>query len=279
MLGHTFYHNTIRRYVILFGTLFNDIHINREDTSQGVTRAIKVPISYGPKEKMLARLDADPDLKRPAIVLPRMSFELTDLNYGPTRKLNTIGKIVAANPDDTNSAKYQYTPVPYDLNFILSIAVKNADDGTRILEQILPFFTPSWNSTVDLIPELGIKLDIPIVLNAVSSEDSYEGDFEARRSIVWTLSFTMKGYIFGPTRPSSGSALGANLIKLANINFYDTSTYNNINDAVGNTDVVESITVAPGMTANGLPTSNAALSVSSDQINANDNYGYIITKS
>jgi len=278
MLGHTFYHNTIRRYVILFGTLFNDIHINREDTSQGVTRTIKVPISYGPKEKMLARLDADPELKRPAIVLPRMSFELTDLNYGPTRKLNTIGKIVAANPDDTNSAKYQYTPVPYDLNFILSIAVKNADDGTRILEQILPFFTPNWNSTVDLIPELGIRLDIPIVLNAVSSEDSYEGDFEARRSIVWTLSFTMKGYIFGPTRPANGSSSGQ-LIKLANVNFYDTSTYTDIDNAVSNLDIVENITITPGMAANGSPTSNASLSVSSDQINANSNYGYIITKS
>ena len=278
MLGHTFYHNTIRRYVILFGTLFNDIHINRVDTGGSVTQTIKVPISYGPKEKMLARLDADPNLNRPAIVLPRMSFELTDLNYGPTRKLNTIGKIVAANPNDTNAAKYQYTPVPYDLNFILSIAVKNADDGTRILEQILPFFTPNWNSTVDLIPELGIKLDVPIVLNAVSSEDSYEGDFEARRSIVWTLSFTMKGYIFGPTRPANGSG-GGQLIKLANVNFYDTSTYTNINDAVGNLDVVENITITPGMLANGSPTSNASLSVSSDQINANDNYGYIITKS
>jgi hypothetical protein len=278
MLGHTFYHNTIRKYVILFGTLFNDIHINREDSAHGVTRTIKVPISYGPKEKMLARLDADPDLKRPAIVLPRMSFELTDLNYGPTRKLNTINKIVAANPDDTNAAKYQFTPVPYDLNFILSIAVKNADDGTRILEQILPFFTPNWNSTVELIPELGIKLDIPIVLNAVSSEDTYEGNFEERRSIVWTLSFTMKGYIFGPTRPANGAG-GGQLIKLANVNFYDTSTYTNIDDAVGNLDVVENITITPGMLANGSPTSNASLSVSSDQINANDNYGYIITKS
>jgi len=279
MFGHTFYHNTIRKYVILFGTLFNDIHINREDTSHGVVRTIKVPISYGPKEKMLARLDADPDLKRPAIVLPRMSFELTDLNYGPTRKLNTLGKIVGVDPANPDSTKYQYTPVPYDLNFILSIAVKNADDGTRILEQILPFFTPSWNSTVELIPELGIKLDIPIVLNAVSSEDSYEGNFEERRSIVWTLSFTMKGYIFGPTRPSSGGGLGATLIKLANINFYDTSTYTNIDDAVGNLDAVQTITVAPGMFPNGSPTSNSSLSVSSDQINADDNYGYIITKS
>lgn len=278
MLGHTFYHNTIRKYVILFGTLFNDIYLNRVDTIGGVSRTIKVPISYGPKEKMLARLDADPNLNRPAIVLPRMSFELTDLNYGSTRKLNTIGKIVAANPNDTNSAKFQFTPVPYDFNFILSIAVKNADDGTKILEQILPFFTPNWSSTVDIIPELGIKLDIPIVLNAVSSEDSYEGDFEARRSIVWTLSFTMKGYIFGPTRPSE-SGLGASLIKLANVNFYDTSTYTNIDDAVGNLDIVRNIDITPGMLANGSPTSNASLSVSSDQINSNSNYGYIVTKS
>ena len=242
MFGHTFYHNTIRKYVILFGTLFNDIHINRVDVNGGVNRTIKVPISYGPKEKMLARLDADPDLKRPAIVLPRMSFELTDLNYGPTRKLNTIGKIVAANPDDANSAKY------------------------------------NWNSTVELIPELGIKLDIPIVLNAVSSEDSYEGNFEERRSIVWTLSFTMKGYIFGPTRPTHSPG-GAPVIKLANVNFYDTSTYNDIDEAVGNLEVAENITITPGMIANGSPTSNASLSVGPDLINANDNYGYIITKS
>ena len=278
MFGHTFYHNTIRKYVILFGTLFNDIHINRVDVNGGVNRTIKVPISYGPKEKMLARLDADPELKRPAIVLPRMSFELTDLNYGPTRKLNTIGKIVAANPDDANSAKYQFTPVPYDLNFILSIAVKNADDGTRILEQILPFFTPNWNSTVELIPELGIKLDIPIVLNAVSSEDTYEGNFEERRSIVWTLSFTMKGYIFGPTRPTHSPG-GAPVIKLANVNFYDTSTYTDIDAAVGNLEVAENVTITPGMIANGSPTSNASLSVGPDLINANSNYGYIITKS
>lgn len=278
MLGHTFYHNTIRKYVILFGTLFNDIHINRVDTDRNVTRTLKVPISYGPKEKMLARLDADPNLNRPAIVLPRMSFELTDLNYGPTRKLNTIGKIVAANPNDANSAKYQYTPVPYDFNFILSIAVKNADDGTRILEQILPFFTPNWSSTVDLIPELGIKLDVPIVLNAVSSEDTYEGNFEERRAIIWTLSFTMKGYIFGPTRPTSAEGT-APIIKLANVNFYDTSTYTNIDDAVGNLDVVEKVQITPGMLANGSPTTNAAASVSSDLINANSNYGYIITKS
>lgn len=277
MLGHTFYHNTIRKYVILFGTLFNDIHINRVDSDRNVTRTLKVPISYGPKEKMLARLDADPNLKRPAIVLPRMSFELTDLNYGPTRKLNTIGKIVAANAGDPNSAKYQYTPVPYDFNFILSIAVKNADDGTRILEQILPFFTPNWSSTVDLIPELGIRLDVPIVLNAVSSEDTYEGNFEERRAIVWTLSFTMKGYIFGPTRPTGTNS--APIIKLANVNFYDSSTYTNIDNAVGNLDVAENITITPGMLANGSPTTNAAASVSSDLINANSNYGYIITKS
>lgn len=272
MFGYTFHHGLIRKYVILFGTLFNDIFINRVHPTTGHITNIKVPISYGPKDKMLARLDADPNLQRPAIVLPRMGFELTDLNYAPTRKLNTIIKHVSIDPNDDNKVKYSYNPVPYDFNFILSIAVKNADDGTKILEQILPFFTPEWTPSVDLIPELGIKHDIPVVLNAVSSEDSYEGDFETRRALIWTLSFTMKGYVYGPVRSSS-------VIKIANTNFYDATTYSDIDDAVGNAEVASSIDIAPGLLANGSPTSNASLSVSTNLINANDNYGYIITKS
>lgn len=278
MFGYTFHHGLIRKYVVLFGTLFNDIHINRVNPSSGDITNIKVPISYGPKDKMLARLDADPNLQRPAIVLPRMGFELTDINYAPTRKLNTIIKHVAVDPDNGNQLKYTYNPVPYDFNFILSIAVKNADDGTKILEQILPFFTPEWTPSVDLIPELGIKHDIPVVLNAVSSEDSYEGDFETRRALIWTLSFTLKGYVYGPVRPAAGG-VGGSIIKLANINFYDSSTYSDIAASVGNVDIAETVTVAPGLLANGSPTSNAAASVNSDLISANDNYGYIITKS
>jgi len=271
MFGHVFYHDTIRKYVILFGTLFNDIFINRPDTERKINQTIKIPISYSPKEKMLARIDGDPNLTRPAIVLPRMGFELNNVNYAPERKLNTLIKHSALDTTNPNVMKYQYMQVPYDFNFTLSIAVKNADDGTRILEQILPFFTPSWNSTVDLIPEMGIKLDIPVILNSVSSEDTYEGDFINRRALIWTLSFTLKGYVFGPIKSSE-------VIKLANTNFYDTTIYDNIDNAVGNSDVISSVDVEPGLLANGSPTSNSSLTISVDQIDANDNYGYIITK-
>lgn len=270
MFGHTFYHDTIRKYVILFGTLFNDITINRQ-TESNKTVSIKVPLSYAPKEKMLSRIEGDPNLNRPAIVLPRMGFEMNTINYASERKLNTVTKHVALDLNDDNKLKYSYMHVPYDFNFTLYIAVKNADDGTRILEQILPFFTPSWTSTVNLIPELGIKLDIPVILNSVTSEDTYEGNFETRRALTWDLTFTLKGYIFGPVK--SGE-----IIKLANTNFYDTTVYENIDSAVGDADVVSSVDVKPGLLANGSPTSNSSLTVSVDQINANDNYGYIITK-
>ena len=272
MFGYTFHHGLIKKYVVLFGTLFNDIYINRVDPTSSDITNIKVPISYSPKDKMLARLDADPNLQRPAIVLPRMGFELTDINYAPTRKLNTLIKHTAIDPDNGDQLKYTYNPVPYDFNFILSIAVKNADDGTKILEQILPFFTPEWTPSVELIPELNINHDIPVVLNAVSSEDSYEGDFETRRAIIWTLSFTLKGYVYGPVRKS-------NIIKIANTNFYDSTVYDSIDASVGNVDIASSVDVLPGLLANGSPTSNSSLTVSPDQINANDNYGYIITKS
>ncbi|NDD84707.1 hypothetical protein EBZ38_10630 [bacterium] len=271
MFGVSFYHNTIRKYVVLFGTLFNNIFINREDTNNDRIVTIKVPISYSPKEKMLARIDGDPELKRPAIVLPRMGFELRSLNYASERKLNTLQKMYNIDSTDTNKIQYNYMHVPYDLNFILNIAVKNADDGTRILEQILPYFTPSWNSTVNLIPEIGLNLDIPVVLNSVTSEDTYDGGFENRRALTWTLEFTLKGYIFGPVKSSE-------IIKLANTNFYDTTIYDNINDAIGNTDIISSVDIEPGLLANGSPTSNSSLTVNVENIDANDNYGYIITK-
>lgn len=251
--------------------MFNEVFINRPNPTTDIINTIKVPLSYSPKEKMLARIDGDPNLARPAIVLPRMGFELTSINYAPERKLNTLQKNLAVSTTDKDILKYQYIQVPYDFNFTLSIAVKNADDGTRILEQILPFFTPQWTSTVELIPEMGIKLDIPVILNSTTSEDTYEGDFITRRALIWTLNFTLKGYIFGPIKSS-------NIIKISNTNFYDTTVYDNIDTAVGDADVISSVDVKPGLLANGSPTSNSSLTISVDQIDANDNYGYIVTK-
>lgn len=271
MFGHKFYHGSIRKYVTLFGTLFNDIQIDRLDSNGGTYQTIKVPISYGPKEKVLARLDQDPNIDRKyAVLLPRMSFELTNINYAGDRKLATINRNVRINTADEKTIKYQYNPVPYDMMFTLSIMVKNAEDGTRIVEQILPFFTPEWTPTVNLVPEMNISMDIPVVLLDVVSQDTYESNFEQRRSLTWTLNFILKGYLFGPVKK-------AGIINIANTNFFDATLYDNIDTAPGNAELLETVTIIPGLTANGEPTSNSSISVDKDEIQANDNYGYIIT--
>jgi hypothetical protein len=264
MFAQTFYHGHLRKYVVLFGTLFNDIYINRVDRDDGAQlNTLKVPITYAPKDKLLARVDGDPELNRPvAQILPRMSFELNSLSYAPTRKLSTVKKgYVKQDAFSPERLKYIYNPVPYDLNFSLYIAVKNTEDGTRILEQILPYFTPEWTTTIKLIPELDVILDIPTVLTSVSSQDTYDGQYIDRRALVWTLDFSMKGYIFGPVKKSE-------VITLANVNFYTTID----NEA----PVEENITITPGLTSNGQPTSNAQLTIDRSLISSNSNYGYII---
>lgn len=271
MFGHKFYHGSIRKYVALFGTLFNDIEIDRLSSTGSVYQTIRVPLAYGPKEKVLVRLDQDPNLNRKyAVSLPRMSFELTNINYDSDRKLPTINRNVKVDANTDKRVKAQYMPVPYDFMFTLSIMVKNAEDGTRILEQILPFFRPEWTPTVNLIPEMSISMDIPVVLLDVVSEDKYEGNFEERRSLIWTLNFLMKGYIFGPVTKTG-------IITLSDINFMDATQYDDIDTAVGNAPIIEELQMKPGLTANGQPTSNASLSVDRDSIAANDNYGYIKT--
>lgn len=292
MFGHTWYHGTIRKYVILFGTLFNDIYINRPSTTTDTIRTLKVPISYGPKEKTLARINADPNLNRPvAMTLPRMSFEMISSNYAGDRKLITINRNVRVNPDNSEQLLYQYNPVPYDFTFELNIMVQNADDGTRILEQILPFFTPDWTTTVNLIPEMGLKYDVPVVLNSVDSTDTYEGDYETRRALIWTLTFTLKGHIFGPIRKSEAikNAITRAFAAADNFNLelFGVVDENGIVVTEGdpadpkNTEGVElavDISTTPGLLANGSPTSNSSLSVDVSEISANDNYGYIITR-
>ena len=266
----TFYHGSLRKYVTLFGTLFNDIYINRSDSAHNVTQTIKVPLVYGPKEKSLARLEADPNLtKSVAITLPTMAFEITTLSYAPSRKLPTINRR-AKQGSTPSGTKYQYNPVPYDISFSLYIMVKNQEDGTQILEQILPYFTPEWTSTINVLPEMGIKADIPLVLLNVTPQDTYEGNFETRRAIVWTLDFTMKAYFYGPVRESK-------VINLVNVNFFETSGFDNIDDAVGSIiDPKDLIQVEPGLDANGNPTSNASSSIPRNDITANSNYGYIV---
>lgn len=270
MFGRTWSHDTIRKYVILFGTLFDNIYINREDSAGNPVQTLKIPLNYGPKDKFLARLNSDSTLNQStAVTLPRMAFEITTMNYASERKPNTINRLTKAYSSDNDKVSYQYAPVPYDFTFSLYIMVKNAEDGTKIIEQILPYFTPEWTATVNLVPDVNGKYDIPIILNDVSMEDTYEGNFETRRAIIYTLTFTLKGWLFGPTKTSE-------IIKEINVDIrIPSSTALPIvaNTAVGNSVV---ITITPGLTANGEPTSNAAASVASANIAVSDNYGFII---
>lgn len=261
MFGSTYYHGVIRKYIIMFGTMFNDIDVQRFDKNGNRIQTLRVPIAYGPKEKFLVRLAADPNLDRDvAITLPRMSFEILDMAYNPTRKLPSTVKNAAVLSTDTGKLNRQYAPVPYDFNIGLSIFVKNADDGVQILEQILPFFGPEWTNTLNLIPELNLKLDVPTVLTSVTTEDTYEGDFTVRRALIYNLNFLVKGYLFGPVK-SQG------VIKR-------TIVQTSLNLET-NTPIVSTLQVEPGLTANGTPTSSAGVTVPLAQITANSNYGFI----
>jgi hypothetical protein len=271
MFGRTWNHDSLRKYIIVFGTVFNDIYINRLSATNEVLQTLKVPLTYGPKEKVLARLDQNPEmLNQVGIVLPRISFEMSTLEYDSTRKLNTLNKLTkqSATAGTDDEVKYQYQPVPYDMQFEMNILVKNAEDGTRIVEQIVPYFTPDFTVSVNLVPEVDGPRDIPIILNSITSQDQYEGSFEQRRALIWTLNFTMKGWLYGPTKKSK-------LIKIAETTFRlpeDVATGNTTNTS--NTIVVTS---RPGLTANGTATSNAAASIPYEEIISTDDYGFINT--
>ena len=267
MFGHQYYNQVIRRYVVMFGTLFNDIIVQRFNKAGQRIQALKVPIAYGPKEKFLVRITQDPELTNQSQVsLPRMGFEMTGMSYMPERKLSSTQRRVntVGTTGSNNSIKTVYTPVPYDFNFSLSVFVKNADDGVQILEQILPFFTPEWTTTLKIIPEMNIKHDVPTVLQSVTTEDAYDGDFETRRSLIYNLDFLVKGYIYGPIKKSG-------IIKRTMVDFI-----NSANTSLQQGNRIEKITITPGLDANGNPTANSAQSISIDNISANDNYGFAI---
>ena len=213
MLGTYFYHEILRKTVIGFGTLFNNINIRHKDASGTTFSTLKVPLAYGPMQKFLARIQQQPDLDREtAITLPRLSFEMQGVQYDPTRKTGIAQTFLTKN--GTN-AKRVYMPVPYNIGFELSIMAKLSDDSLQILEQILPYFQPSFNITVNLISSIGEKKDIPIVLESINYSDQYEGGFESRRTIVYTLSFVAKTYLFGPVAENPEG-----LIKKVDVDYY-----------------------------------------------------------
>ena len=205
MLGQQFYHETVRNVIVAFGTMFNNINIVRKDNSGVVTQSMKVPLAYGPKQKWLTRLDADPSLgSAVAITLPRLGFEIGSLSYDSTRKLNRVQKFkkVKSSSSNANKLDTQFMPVPYNMDITLYAMAKNSDDALQIVEQILPFFQPDYTLTLNDMADMGIKRDVPIILNDVGYEDNYQGDFESRRAIIYTMGFTTKFYLYGPVTSS-----------------------------------------------------------------------------
>jgi len=265
MFGNSaYYHGILRKYVIMFGNMFNDIDVVRYNNAGTAVQTIRVPIAYGPKEKFLVRLRADPNLDRDiAIQLPRLSFEINNIAYSPNRGLNKLTRNVGINVNDNNKFKSIWTPTPYDISITLYGMFANQEDAVQVVEQILPYFRPEWTHTLNLVPEIGDKYDIPTVLNDLTIEDTYEADFQTRRAIIYSFNFTVKGYLFGPTT-------NRGVIKRAIIDL----SANSIVDVPNNVR----LDIKPGLLANGSPTTNATASLAYSQISGNTDYDFTFEK-
>ncbi len=210
-----FYHQIIRKTVIGFGTLFNNLEVRHQDDNNNSVSTIRVPLSYSPTQKLLQRSRQEDLNKKVEITFPRMAFEMTGISYDPSRKASITQSFKTNSTADGRSLRKVYLPVPYNLTFELNILSKLNDDSLQILEQILPFFQPALNVTIDLVSSIGEKKDIPIVLENISQSDDYEGDFNSRRTIIHTLRFTAKTHLFGPVADNADG-----LIKKVQIDYY-----------------------------------------------------------
>jgi len=212
MFGNHFYHATMRKSVAVFGTLFNDINVIRNAADGSVLNQVKVPLSYGPKEKFLSRLDQEHGRNQPvALKLPRMAFEITDLSIDANQKLSKMNKIVESNTSDSTKKKVIDQHTSYDIGMSLYIMAKSQDDGLQIVEQILPYFTPDYTVSIRPVDTFNFSQDVPVILNSVNIDDSYEGDYATRRVLIYQLDFTMKMKFYGPTNDNSSIIREINL--------------------------------------------------------------------
>ena len=266
MLGNQYaYFGLYKKFITLFGILFTDVFIQRDDANGNRIDNIEVPLSYAGKDKILARLLADPNIDKPAaIVLPRMSFEFNGLNYDSDRMLNSVGKVGLKDITDPNKLKTLFNGVPYNLSWSLYVYVKNEEDGAKIIEQILPYFRPDFTINAELIPEMCLSMDIPIILSNITRQDMLDGSFKDRRVLIWKLDFIMKVYFFG-------QVLKKPIIKFVNTTIYD-----------GSNNAVAIQTIQPGLTANGQPVNIIAnttpantVSVPANTIFIDQNWGII----
>jgi T4-like virus Myoviridae tail sheath stabiliser len=214
-MANVFYNRIIRKLVVGFGNMFNDITLVRYNPDFTEAERMIVPIIYGPKEPYVFRMEEDPTLgKKVQVTLPRMSFELNGFTYDASRKQNTNVKQFAQT---TNGLISQYNPVPYNFDFSLYVYVRNIEDGTQIMEHILSYFTPDYTIKLNLVPEMGIVKEIPVVLNSTSQEIDAEGDWErGTRNVIWTLNFTAKGFIFGKINDASKGVITHSITSIFN---------------------------------------------------------------
>jgi hypothetical protein len=222
--SNVYYHGIIRKCIVGFGSLFSDIYIDRREgdsVTGAVIQRLQIPLAYAPKEKWIVRLDQDPSLENHVYTtLPRMSFEIIGYNYDPQRKVNRMQQLKCG--DGTGAVSTMYTPVPYNLDLSLYILTKTQEDGLQIIEQILPTFTPEYTLSINVVPDMNVKIDVPIVLNSVSVQDDYDGDFQMRRFVTHSLNFQMKMNLFGPIS-------GRNVIDTVNANVGNNEDFTNPN--------------------------------------------------
>lgn len=260
--NNNFYHASIKKYVAIFGSLFNDIYITREDANGVPYDTFKVPIAYGPRDKFLARVEEDTELNRPyALQLPRLSFELKNIAYNEDLKLTSTKRFASRQSTNPSSYPSVFNPVPFIFNFELLIYSKNAEDATKIVEQILPFFTPDYTVSAYMIDEMpDYKIDIPIIRTGIDCQDYYDGSFKQRRVLTWSINFIMKGYLWGPVKSMP-------IIKISKTNFRDSAS---------NT-AFETVIATPGLTANGQPTTDANNSINPLDIKETDLWDLAVT--
>ena len=244
MFGNHFYHATMRKSVAVFGTLFNDINVIRNAADGSVLNQVKVPLSYGPKEKFLSRLDQEHGRNQPvALKLPRMAFEITDLSIDANQKLSKMNKIVESNTSDSTKKKVIDQFTSYDIGMSLYVMAKSQDDGLQIVEQILPYFTPDYTVSIRPVDTFNFSQDVPIILNSVNISDDYEGDYATRRVLIYQLDFTMKMKFYGPTDDN------ANIIREINLDFEkfgsvgDSNIFEEMDLTVAADDTAEDFTV------------------------------------
>lgn len=280
MFGHSFYHELTRKYVVLFGNLFNNIKINRVDEENNTTQNLVVPIDYSPRRKPMALKErgkrpmidqaGDGNIEYSAIQVPRMGFEITNISYDGNRQLQSTlqNRKISSNP---RLMHVQYVPVPFTIDFNLYIIGKYQQDNLRIVEQILPFFTPDLVVGIKLVPDLGLEFDIPVEMVGQDFSDDYDGDISERRTLTWTLSFSMKCWYLGPVTKQGP-------IKKIIMDFYTPGSGGPVTgEDIVNTPRNSRVTIVPGLTADGNPTSDPNKTIPYLQINADDDFGFIET--